>query len=158
MSLHVYGALFALLYGTAAAQQPAPLDALLQPEQQSLDALYKHLHANPELSYHEKETAARLADELTKAGFTVTTGVGGHGIVGVMKNGPGKTVLVRTDLDALPVTEKTNLPYASKIRTKDEQGNDVGVMHACGHDVHMTAFVGTARLLAKLKNQWRLPW
>jgi amidohydrolase len=155
MSLHVYGALFALLYGTtAAAQQPAPLDALLQPEQQSLDALYKHLHANPELSYHEKETAARIAAELTSAGFTVTTGVGGHGIVGVLKNGAGKTVLVRTDLDALPVTEKTNLPYASKIRTKDEQGNDVGVMHACGHDVHMTAFVGTARLLAKLKNQW----
>jgi amidohydrolase len=154
MSLHVCGALFALLYGTAAAQQTASLDALLQPEVSSLDALYKHLHANPELSYHEKETAARIAAELTSAGFTVTTGVGGHGIVGVMKNGPGKTVLVRTDLDALPVTEKTNLPYASKIRTKDEQGNDVGVMHACGHDVHMTAFVGTARLLAKLKNQW----
>ena len=154
MNLYLYGAALALVCCSAAGQQMASLDALLQPEQQSLDALYKHLHANPELSYHEKETAARLAAELTKAGFTVATGIGGHGIVGVMKNGAGKTVLVRTDLDALPVTEKTNLPYASKIRAKDEQGNDVGVMHACGHDIHMTAFVGTARLLARLKNQW----
>jgi len=144
-----------LVASSMTAQQPPALDALLQPEAASLDALYKHLHANPELSFHEKETAARLSAELTAAGFTVTTGVGGHGIVGVMTNGPGKTVLVRTDLDGLPVTENTGAPYASKVRTKDDQGNEVGVMHACGHDIHMAAFIGTARLLAKLKTQWK---
>jgi len=91
---------------------------------------------------------------LREAGFEVTTGVGGTGVVGVLKNGPGKTVLIRTDLDALPVVEKTGRPYASKVRTKDDLGADVGVMHACGHDMHMTVFTGTARTLAKLKDEW----
>jgi hippurate hydrolase len=142
---------------TAAFAQPSSeiLDRAIKAELESLEALYKHLHRNPELSYHEEKTAARIAGELTSAGYAVTPRVGGLGVVGMMKNGPGPTVLVRTDLDALPVVEKTGRPYASKVRTKDELGRDVGVMHACGHDVHMTSFVGTARLLSKLKDRWR---
>jgi amidohydrolase len=120
-----------------------------------LEALYKHLHAHPELSYQEEKTAARIADELRQAGFEVTGKVGGHGIVGVLRNGNGPTVLVRTDLDALPVKEETGLPYASQIRTKDDKGNEVSVMHACGHDMHMTVFSGTARVLASIKDQWK---
>ncbi|MCP5112443.1 MAG: amidohydrolase, partial [bacterium] len=141
-----------LLAGLALAQPN--LDSLIQPELDSLEALYKHLHSNPELSFHEKKTAARIATELEAAGFEVTANVGGHGLVGVMKNGPGKTVMIRTDLDALPVVEQTDRPYASKVRTKNDQGLDVGAMHACGHDMHMTSFVGTARALSKLKDQW----
>ncbi|MCW5982340.1 MAG: amidohydrolase [Bryobacteraceae bacterium] len=132
----------------------ADLDAAVRAELPSLEALYKRLHQNPELSYQEKETSARIASELKDAGFEVTTGVGGFGVVGVMKNGPGPTVMVRTDLDALPVIEKTGRPYASTVRTRDSAGKDVGVMHACGHDMHMTSFVGAARALAKLKDGW----
>jgi hippurate hydrolase len=124
-------------------------------EYAALEQLYKHLHSNPELSFQEEKTAARIAEELGKAGYTVTTGVGKHGVVGVLKNGAGPTVLVRTDLDALPVTENTGVAYASTVRVHDDQNNEVGVMHACGHDVHMTSFIGTARLLSQLKNQWR---
>jgi hippurate hydrolase len=119
-----------------------------------LDSLYKYLHAHPELSFHEDKTAARMADELRQAGFEVTEKVGGFGVVGVLKNGTGPTVLVRTDMDALPVTEKTGVPYASKVRTLDKNKNDVGVMHACGHDMHMTCWVGTARVLASMKDRW----
>ena len=85
----------------------------------------------------------------------MTTKVGGHGVVGVLKNGPGPTVLVRTDMDALPIIEATGVPYASKVRTRDKEGNEVGVMHACGHDMHMTCLVGTARVLTKLKDRWQ---
>jgi len=120
----------------------------------SLFDLYKALHAAPELSLHEEKTAARVAEELRKAGFEVTTGVGGHGVVGVLRNGKGPTALVRADMDALPVKEQTGLPYASTVVTKDSQGNEVPVMHACGHDVHMTCLIGTARVLASLKNWW----
>lgn len=95
-----------------------------------------------------------MADELKQAGFEVTPKVGGHGVVGVLKNGPGPTVLVRTDLDGLPVLEETGLPYASKTRTKDDHGREVPTMHACGHDVHMTSFIGTARVLATLRDRW----
>jgi hippurate hydrolase len=123
-------------------------------EYANLDQLYKHLHANPELSFHEGKTAERIAAELEKAGFTVTRNVGGYGVVGVLKNGSGPTVLVRTDLDALPVTENTGLEYASRVRVKDDQGNEVGVMHACGHDVHMSAFIGAARVLSQMKDKW----
>jgi hippurate hydrolase len=119
-----------------------------------LEALYKHLHSHPELSLHEEQTALSLARELKEIGFEVTEKVGGHGIVGVLKNGAGPTVLVRTDMDALPVTEATRLPYASKVRARDKHGNDVGVMHACGHDMHMTCWVGTARVLAGMKDRW----
>ena len=148
------GTLF--LCAAAAFAQPtsADLDGAIQPELASLEALYKHLHANPELSLHEKQTSARIAKELEAAGYAVTTGVGGYGVVAVMKNGPGPTVLVRTDLDALPIVEKTGREYASKVRTRDDLGKEVGVMHACGHDMHMTVFVGTARVLSKLKERW----
>jgi hippurate hydrolase len=117
-------------------------------------ALYKHFHTHPELSLQEEQTAARLGRELSEVGFEVTPKVGGHGIVGILKNGAGPTILVRTDMDALPVTEKTGLAYASKVRARDKNGNDVGVMHACGHDMHMTCFVGTARMLAGIKDKW----
>jgi hippurate hydrolase len=118
-----------------------------------LVTLYRHLHSHPELSFQEVETARRIAEELKKAGADVTTGVGRHGVVGVLKNGPGPTVLVRTDLDALPVLEETGLPYASTVKT-DYSGKEVGVMHACGHDVHMTCLVGTALWLAEHRNRW----
>jgi amidohydrolase len=123
-------------------------------EYDSLDALYKHLHSHPELSYQEEKSAARMAKELKDLGFEVTEKFGGHGVVGVFKNGKGPTVLVRTDMDALPVSERTNLPYASKVRVRDKNDNEVGVMHACGHDIHMTCMVGTARVLMALKDQW----
>jgi hippurate hydrolase len=124
-------------------------------EIKSLDGLYKQIHAFPELSYEEEKTAARLAKELRTLGFDVTEKIGGHGIVGVFKNGDGPTVLIRTDMDALPIIENTGLPYASKVRTRDREGNEVGIMHACGHDMHMTCWVGTARVLTSMKDRWR---
>jgi hippurate hydrolase len=124
-------------------------------EYAGLEKLYKHLHAHPELSFQEKQTAEVMARELKALGFEVTTGVGGYGVVGVLKNGKGPTVLVRTDTDALPVTEKTGLPYASKERARDRWGKEVGVMHACGHDMHMTCWVGAARVLTALKDRWQ---
>ncbi len=121
----------------------------------ALEKLYKHLHSNPELAFQETSTAALMAKELKSLGFTVTTGVGNTGVVGVLKNGTGPTVLVRTDMDALPIIEKTGVSYASKVRTRDKEGREVGVMHACGHDMHMTCWVGTARVLAALKDRWQ---
>jgi metal-dependent amidase/aminoacylase/carboxypeptidase family protein len=157
MKPHAAVSLFALLTAQclvgAADLQPA-VRARVEAEYPRLFDLYKHLHANPEISFQEEQTAARVADELKQAGFAVTAKVGGHGVVGVLKNGPGPTVLVRTDLDGLPVLEETGLPYASKARTKDDQGKDVPAMHACGHDVHMTSFIGTARVLAALRDRW----
>jgi hippurate hydrolase len=120
----------------------------------SLLDLYRRFHTNPELSLAEKETSASLAKELTDAGAKVTTGVGGYGIVGVMENGEGQTLLIRTDMDALPVAEQTGLPFASTVRSKDEQGATVGVMHACGHDLHMTNLVGVARYLNTHRDKW----
>jgi hippurate hydrolase len=120
----------------------------------SLVELYHHLHRNPELSQQEKETAARMAAELRDVGAKVTTDVGGHGVVGVLANGPGKVLMLRADMDALPVAEQTGLPYASKVRVQDARGATVGVMHACGHDLHMTNLVGVARYLAKHRDQW----
>lgn len=117
--------------------------------------LYQHLHRHPELSFHEEKTAARIAGELGEAGFEVTEKVGGFGVVGILKNGAGPTILLRTDLDGLPVKEETGKPYASTIETKDDSGKEVPVMHACGHDIHMTAFIGAARLLAGIKDQWK---
>jgi len=132
----------------------ADVASLTKSELPSLIALYKELHGNPELSLQEVETSARIASELRGAGFEVTEKVGGHGIVGVLKNGEGPVILVRTDLDALPVKEQTGAPYASTKVVKDGLGQEVNVMHACGHDIHMASFVGTARVLAKLKDQW----
>ncbi len=117
--------------------------------------LYKHLHANPELSFHERQTAARVAAELKRAGCKVAAAIGDNGVVAVLKNGSGPTVLVRADMDALPVKEQTGLPYASRVTTKDDAGAEVPVMHACGHDFHMTSLIGTARVLAQLKHRWQ---
>ena len=110
----------------------------------SLVKLYVHLHQNPELSFEESETATRFAQELEAVGCEVTKNVGGHGVVGMLRHGQGPTVLVRTDLDGLPVTEATNLAYASKKVVTDSNRKQVGVMHACGHDVHMTNLIGVA--------------
>jgi amidohydrolase len=120
----------------------------------SLDALYIDLHKNPELSLHEEKTAAKLATRLRALGFEVTENVGGHGIVGVLRNGAGPTVLVRTDMDALPIKEQTGLAYASTISTKNDAGETMPVMHACGHDIHMASWVGAATLLAQAKDEW----
>jgi amidohydrolase len=131
------------------------LRAWTQSQAGELVELYRHWHAHPELSQCERETAARLATELKHAGFEVTAGVGGHGVVGVLKNGAGPTVLVRTDMDALPITEATGLPYASKVKVAGPAGAEVGVMHACGHDLHMTNLVGVARYLGSHRDRWR---
>ena len=136
--------------------------SLADAELPSLLGIYKDIHTHPELSGQEERTAALVAKELRAAGCEVTEHVGkfensklkAYGVVGVMKNGDGPTVLVRTDMDALPVEEETGLPYASKVVARNDEGKDVHVMHACGHDVHIAAFIGTARALAKLKDQW----
>lgn len=116
--------------------------------------LYVDLHEHPELSGHEVQTATKLAAGLRDLGYEVTEHVGGTGIVGVLRNGSGPTIMLRTELDALPVEEKTGLPYASKVHTKDDSGRDVPVMHACGHDVHMAAFIGAATVMAHSKETW----
>ncbi|CAN5552977.1 amidohydrolase [soil metagenome] len=142
------------------AQSPKELaDAELP----SLLPIYKDLHAHPELSTHEERSAAIVAKELRAAGYEVTEKVGKYdkpgatcyGVVGVMKNGAGPTVLIRTDLDALPVKEETGADYASKVKTKNDSGQEVSVMHACGHDIHMATFIGVARAMAKVKDQWK---
>jgi amidohydrolase len=119
-----------------------------------VESLYEDIHRNPELSYHEEKTAAKLADELRKLGYDVTTNVGGTGVVGVLKNGAGPVVMLRAELDALPVQEKTGLPYASHVTTHDDRGVEVPVMHACGHDLHMAIGIGTAALLMQSKDRW----
>lgn len=154
-------ALTLLLMTTTANAQS--VDSIIERELPRLVDIYKRLHAAPELSYREEKTAAFVADELRKLGFTVTTGVGkypdgkrqSHGVVAILENGKGPTVMIRADLDALPVEEKTGVPYASKVRSTNEAGDDVFVMHACGHDVHMTSLIGTARVLAATRNAWR---
>jgi len=135
-------------------------DSAIPPEK--LDALYAgiepvclELHRHPELSLHETRTAALLAGDLRKLGFDVTERVGGTGVVGVLRNGAGKTVMLRTELDALPVEEKTGLPYASHDRARDDAGEEVAVMHACGHDVHMAVWLGTATYLSREKGRWK---
>jgi len=126
--------------------------AQLTPE---LVALYKDLHQHPELSHQEERTAAKVAERVEAAGYDVTTGVGGTGVVGVLHNGDGPTVLLRADMDALPVEEQTGLPYASTATATDADGKTVPVMHACGHDMHVTCLVGTADLLARAKGSWQ---
>lgn len=132
----------------------ARLDALLQREYPSLDVIYRDLHAHPELGMQEVRTAAILAKELKKSGFTVTEKVGGTGVVGVMKNGDGPTIFVRADMDGLPMEEKTGLAWSSKARGQFE-GRDVPVMHACGHDIHVTWLIGMARALSAMKADWQ---
>lgn len=140
------------------AQSRVPENAItgfIQTAYPELAQLYQHLHTNPELSFQEKNTSARIATELKNLGYTVTQNIGGFGVVGVLKNGSGPTVLIRTDLDALPILEETGLPYASKALGKSDDGKDVPVMQACGHDVHMTVFTGVAKTLAQFKNNWK---
>ncbi|HYF37511.1 MAG TPA: amidohydrolase [Prosthecobacter sp.] len=132
----------------------ADLSPVIEKELPSLVTIYKDLHTNPELSMQEVETSAKIAAELRAAGFEVTEKFGAHGVVGVLKNGAGPTILVRTDLDALPVKEQTGLPYASTKVVKDLTGRELPTMHACGHDIHMTCFIGTARALSQLRDQW----
>ena len=141
-----------LLLAFAVAQTPSTKEvASVYPEAHSL---YLDLHQNPELSMHETQTAAKLAAQLRSAGYEVTEHVGGAGIVAILRNGSGSTIMLRTELDALPVEEKTGLPYASKVHAKDDSGHDVPVMHACGHDLHMASLVGTAEIMAHSKNTW----
>jgi amidohydrolase len=152
--------LFILLPALALAEQSP--QSLADAQLTSLLAIYKDIHSHPELSGHEERTASLIAKELRAAGCQVNEHFGkyensklkSYGVVGVMKNGDGPTVLVRTDTDALPVEEQTGLPYASKIVAQNDEGKDVHVMHACGHDAHIAAFVGTVQALSKLKDQW----
>ncbi|KQZ71546.1 peptidase M20 [Sphingopyxis sp. Root214] len=139
------------LAAPAAAQT---LGGEVEKQMPSLMAIYKNLHANPELSFMEVRSAGILAAETRKLGYKVTEKVGGTGIVAVMENGPGPVVLVRADMDGLPVTEQTGLPGASKVRVTTKEGVETGVMHACGHDTHMTAWIGVARLMAANKAKW----
>ena len=155
--------LLVIAFPFAVSAQQQTLDSLLDRDIASLITTYKMLHGAPELSHREDKTATFFAGELRKMGFTVTERLGkfansqwsGYGVIAVMKNGPGPTVLVRTELDALPVEEKTGLPYASAVKTKNDAGVEVGVMHACGHDIHMTSLLGTAKLLSELKDRWQ---
>jgi amidohydrolase len=143
-----------VLFAAVAWAQTSSLTSEVNAVLPDAHALYLDLHQNPELSSHETQTAAKLAGSLRTLGYTVTEKVGGTGFVAVMKNGSGPVVMLRTELDGLPVEEKSGLPYASKVRAKDDSGRDVGVMHACGHDVHMASMVGTATIMAHNKNTW----
>ncbi|NYF90269.1 amidohydrolase [Tunturiibacter empetritectus] len=147
--------------GMAIPSRAQEVSALVEKQLPDFLTTYKSIHAAPELSHHEAQTSALLAGELRKAGYSVTERVGkypdgsqAYGVVAILKNGAGPTLLIRTDLDALPVTEKTSLPYASSVRSKNPAGQDVGVMHACGHDVHITTIIGVARNMAALMSQW----
>jgi amidohydrolase len=131
-----------------------PVRAAISRDLPNLMTLYRDLHANPELSMMEVKSAAKMAAEVKKLGFTVTTGVGKTGVVAVLKNGAGPTVMIRADMDGLPVVEQTGLPYASKQRATGIDGIESGVMHACGHDTHMTAWVSTARRLVEQRANW----
>ncbi|HXS98275.1 MAG TPA: amidohydrolase [Candidatus Limnocylindrales bacterium] len=155
-------ALISVLFaGAASAGTPAEVKARIDAQIPDLLETYHDLHLHPELSHQEEHTSAFIAAELRKAGFTVTEHIGkyddgsaAYGVAGVLKNGPGPVVLLRTELDALPVVEATGLPFSSTVRSKNQAGQDVGVMHACGHDLHMTSFLGTARVLAASKDLW----
>jgi amidohydrolase len=142
----------------AAAQNVA---GLVSGQLPGLVSTYQGIHADPELSHHEEHTAALLAAELRKSGYTVTERVGkypdgtqAYGVVAILQNGPGPKLLIRTDMDALPIVEETGVPYASHVKSKNAAGQEVGVMHACGHDVHVTTMIGTARVLAAEKSNW----
>ncbi|TXC68672.1 amidohydrolase [Sphingorhabdus soli] len=154
ISLVTHAAIVAMALASPAIAQAQDLRADVARDMPSLMELYRTLHSNPELSRHEVKSAARMAEEARKLGFTVTEKVGGTGVVAVMENGPGPVLMIRADMDALPVSEQTGLPFASKVRVTTEAGVETGVMHACGHDTHMAAWVGTARRMAAMKDQW----
>jgi amidohydrolase len=150
-----------LLCAFTATAYAQSLDSLVGPQLPGLVETYKSIHSHPELSHHEERTSSILAEQLRKAGYAVTERVGkypdgssAYGVVGILENGPGPRVLIRTDMDALPIIEQTNVPYASHVTGKNAAGQEVGVMHACGHDVHVTTMIGTARALSALRSQW----
>lgn len=145
---------FLILLAVAPLQASELSDAISQDYQSHLAPLWDHFHRNPELSLMEFNTAQRLAQEIRAVGFEVTEGVGGTGIVAILKNGSGPMIMVRADMDGLPVIEQSGLANASTIMTQDWDGNNVGVMHACGHDVHITSLVGTARYMSNNRDQW----
>lgn len=147
----IFGLAVLLTSASASAQDVRKAVEIDMP---SLMELYRDLHANPELSFQEFRTAAKLAAEARRLGFTVTEKVGQTGVVAVMRNGPGPVVMIRADMDGLPVIEQTGLPYASKIKGVSKSGVETGVMHACGHDTHMASWVGTARQLVASKDKW----
>jgi amidohydrolase len=151
MRIHVVVLVALLIAAPLHAQTTGEIDVYYP----DLQALYQDIHRNPELAFQEVQTAAKLAARLKALGYEVTTGVGRTGIVGLLKNGTGPTVMLRTELDALPVAEKTGAPFASTVVTKNLAGVTVPVMHACGHDLHMTAWSGTAKWMAEHRSQWR---
>jgi hippurate hydrolase len=153
MKIRILFAAMAASLSPVPAQADALSDAVAK-DMPSLLTLYRHLHANPELSMQETATSARLAAEAKKLGFDVTTGVGQTGVVAVMRNGPGPVLMIRADMDALPVIEQTGLPFASKKKGTSRAGVESGIMHACGHDTHMAAWVGAARRLMAMKDRW----
>lgn len=138
----------------AQSESPAVEAAVNQQYEDRLGELFRWFHQNPELSFLETETAARMAAELRAAGLEVTEGVGGTGVVGMVRNGEGPLILLRADMDGLPVEERSGLEYASQARQEDRDGEEYPVMHACGHDVHITSMVGTARQLMAMRDQW----
>ena len=160
LTIALVGALAVSVFGEGGvrshyrADLAGEVDRQVKRDLPDLYAFYIDLHTHPELSNQETESAKKIATRLEAMGYSVTTGVGGHGVVGIMSNGPGPTILIRGDMDALPITEETGLPYASKVKVEREDGSQVGVMHACGHDIHQTVLVGTARLLARMRDKW----
>jgi hippurate hydrolase len=138
-----------------AGVDPSEVGRRIDRELTSLQVLYRELHQRPELSYQEAETARRVADELERAGVVVTRRVGGHGVVGVLTNGVGPVLLLRADLDGLPIREQTGLPFSSTHRMTNELGELVPTMHACGHDIHMASLIGSARVLAGMQAAWK---
>lgn len=149
------GLLCALTAPLTAIAAVTSLDRSVESAMPKLEELYLHLHQNPELSYQEKATSARMAKELSALGFDVTEQFGGYGVVGIFKNGDGPTVMIRADTDGLPITEETGKPYASKATTTDASNSTVGIMHGCGHDIHMTSLIGTAEQMINHKADWK---
>jgi hippurate hydrolase len=145
---------FAVCVSAQPAKHTADIKSIVDKAYPDLEKLYTHIHTNPELSFQEEQTARRLAEELRSLGYEVTEKVGVHGVVAVLKNGPGKTLMIRSDLDALPVKEETGAAYASAVTTRDRAGRTVPVMHACGHDIHITCLVGVGRTMAAMKDRW----
>jgi amidohydrolase len=154
LKIAAFSVLVPCLFGRNLSAQNSPLDKQVSSVLPDAQTFYLDLHQHPELSSQETRTAAELANRLRTLGYEVTEHVGGTGVVAILKNGAGPRVMLRTELDALPVEEKTGLAYASKVRTKDDSGRDVGVMHACGHDIHMAALFGTAAIMARNKDSW----
>ncbi len=154
--LRIYLSLAAfLIYVASNAQLAERIEEKMKGNLEQHEGLYKHFHQFPELSFKEFKTSEKLSGELEKLGFEVTRNIGGNGFVGIMQNGTGPVIMIRTDLDALPLEEKTGLSYASEVIMEDGSGTEMHVMHACGHDMHMTVWLGTAEILAALKDDWK---